>query len=126
MNLNPIVLSIPIFFLLIGTELLVERFTHQRLYRLPDAISNISCGITSEFSGLFLKIFGIGIYQLLFEKFALFTPDSTNWWKWVKWAKWLRIFAYPVLLSMLTIALTGNCGTMGWRLSISNFGHLVL
>lgn len=83
MNINPIVLSIPIFFLLIGIELLVERFTHQKLYRLPDAISNISCGITSQLSGLFLKIFGIGVYQLLFENFALFAPDSSSWMYWV-------------------------------------------
>ena len=83
MNINPIVLSIPVFFILIGIELLVERFTHQKLYRLPDAISNISCGITSQLSGLFLRIFGIGIYQLLFEHFAFFNLDNTTWWYWV-------------------------------------------
>ena len=83
MNINPIVLSIPVFFILIGIELLVERFTHQKLYRLPDAISNISCGITSQLSGLFLRIFGIGIYQLLFEHFALFALDNTTWWYWI-------------------------------------------
>lgn len=83
MNINPIVLSIPVFFILIGIELLVERFTNKRLYRLPDAISNISCGITSQLSGLFLRIFGIGIYQLLFEKFAFFALDNSAWWYWV-------------------------------------------
>lgn len=83
MNINPIVLSIPVFFTLIGVELLVARFTHQKLYRLPDAISNISCGITSQLSGLFLKIFGIGIYQFLFEKFSLFTLDNRAWWYWL-------------------------------------------
>lgn len=83
MNINPIVLSIPVFFVLNGIELLVERFTQHKLYRLPDAISNISCGITSQLSGLFLKIFGIGVYQFLFEKFAFFTRDNTTWWYWV-------------------------------------------
>ena len=83
MNINPIVLSIPVFFILIGIELLVERFTHRKLYRLPDAISNISCGITSQLSGLFLKILAVGVYQFLFERFALFTPDHTAWWYWV-------------------------------------------
>jgi len=81
-NLNPIVLSIPIFFILIGVELLVERFTHQKLYRLPDAIANLSCGITSQLSGLFLKIFAIGIYQVLFENFAFLELERT-WWYWV-------------------------------------------
>ncbi|MEO5603166.1 MAG: sterol desaturase family protein [Cyclobacteriaceae bacterium] len=83
MNINPIVLSIPVFFLLIGIELLVDRFTHQKLYRLPDAIANISCGITSQLSGLFLKIFGIGIYQFLFQKFSAFTLDNSTWWYWL-------------------------------------------
>ncbi len=83
MDLNPIVLSIPVFFILIGVELLIERFTHQKLYRLQDAIANLSCGITSQLSGLFLKIFAIGIYQVLFERFALFSPDRSQWWYWV-------------------------------------------
>ena len=83
MNLNPIVLSIPIFFILIGIELIVERFTHKELYRLPDAIANMSCGITSQLSGLFLRIFGIGIYELIFNNFALLTLDNSTWWYWV-------------------------------------------
>jgi alkylglycerol monooxygenase len=82
LNVNPIVLSIPIFFILIGIELLVERFTNQKLYRLPDAIANLSCGITSQLSGLFLKIFAIGIYQYLFQHFALFTLEK-NWLYWL-------------------------------------------
>jgi alkylglycerol monooxygenase len=81
-NFNPIVLSIPIFFILIGIELIAERFTHQKLYRLPDAIANLSCGITSQLSGLFLKIFAIGVYQLLHENFNLVTWDR-NWIYWV-------------------------------------------
>lgn len=83
MNLNPIVLSIPVFFILIGIELLIDRFTQQKLYRLQDAIANLSCGITSQLSGLFLKIFAIGIYQFLFENFSFFTLDNTQWWYWV-------------------------------------------
>ena len=86
MNFNPIILSIPIFFILIGIELVVERFSHKELYNLPDAIANISCGITSQLSGLFLRIFGIGIYVVLFENFALLHLDDvarSTWWYWV-------------------------------------------
>lgn len=82
MNLNPIVLSIPIFFLLIGIELAVERFSHRKLYRLPDAISNLSCGITSQLSGLFLKILAIGVYEILFSNFAFFELEK-GWLYWV-------------------------------------------
>jgi alkylglycerol monooxygenase len=83
MNANPIVLSIPIFFILIGIELLVERFSHQKLYRLQDAIANLSCGITSQLSGLFLKIFAVGIYEILFQNFSFLHLDRTTWWYWV-------------------------------------------
>jgi alkylglycerol monooxygenase len=82
LNINPIVLSIPVFFILIGIELLVERFTHKELYRFPDAIANLSCGITSQLSGLFLKIFAIGAYQYLYEHFAFFTLEK-NWFYWL-------------------------------------------
>jgi alkylglycerol monooxygenase len=85
MNLNPIVLSIPIFFLLIGVELIVERFTHKDLYKLPDAIANLSCGITSQLSGLFLKILAIGVYEFIFENAALFTLERN-------WLYWLSLF----------------------------------
>jgi len=76
MNINPVILSIPIYFLLIGIELLIQRFTHKKLYRLNDAITNISCGITQQLSGTFLIIFGIGIYQFIFENYALFHIES--------------------------------------------------
>lgn len=85
MDLNPIVLSIPIFFILIGVELIAARISHQHLYRLPDAIANLSCGITSQLSGLFLKIFAIGVYQVLFEHAALFQLEKT-------WLYWLGLF----------------------------------
>ena len=82
MNLNPIVLSIPIFFILIGIELAVERLSHRKLYRLPDAIANLSCGITSQLSGLFMRVLAIGIYELVFANFALFTLEK-NWLYWL-------------------------------------------
>jgi sterol desaturase/sphingolipid hydroxylase (fatty acid hydroxylase superfamily) len=82
MDLDPIVLSIPIFFILIGIEIIVERLTHSKLYNLPDSIANLSCGITSQLSGLFLKIFAVGIYQLIFQYGPLFTLER-NWLYWL-------------------------------------------
>ncbi len=61
----------------------MERITNKKLYRLPDAIANISCGTTSELSGLFLKILAVGIYQFLFENYAFFTLDNKTWWYWL-------------------------------------------
>jgi alkylglycerol monooxygenase len=81
-NLNPIVLSIPVFFILMGVEIVIERISHQKLYRLNDTVANLSCGITSQLSGLFMRVLAIGVYVVLFEKFAQFqlTP---NWFYWL-------------------------------------------
>ncbi|MTI40116.1 sterol desaturase family protein [Fulvivirga lutimaris] len=77
MNINPIILSIPIYFLLIGVELVVQWITKKELYRLSDALTNISCGITQQLSGIFLKVLGVGAYVLVYEYFALFDVPST-------------------------------------------------
>ncbi|HPW63895.1 MAG TPA: sterol desaturase family protein, partial [Cyclobacteriaceae bacterium] len=82
MNLNPIVLSIPIFFILIGIELVVERLSHRKLYRLPDAIANLSCGITSQLSGLFMRVLAIGVYEVIYSNLAFFTLER-NWMYWL-------------------------------------------
>lgn len=88
MNINPIVLSIPIFFLLIGIELVVERLSHRKLYRLPDAIANMSCGITSQLSGLFMRVLGVGVYELIFASTALFDVKAAM----PAWMYWLTLF----------------------------------
>ncbi len=77
MNINPIILSIPIYFLLIAVELVVQWITKKKLYRLSDALTNISCGITQQLSGIFLKVLGVGAYVLVYEYFALFEVPST-------------------------------------------------
>lgn len=77
MNLNPIVLSIPIFFLLIGVELIINYFSQKKVYRLNDALTNISCGITQQVSGIFLKLFGIGIYALAYEYLRIWEIPTT-------------------------------------------------
>ncbi|HRK54411.1 MAG TPA: sterol desaturase family protein [Cyclobacteriaceae bacterium] len=70
---------------MIGIELAVERFSHRKLYRLPDTISNLSCGITSQLSGLFLKILAIGVYEILFSNFAFFELEKG-------WLYWISLF----------------------------------
>jgi alkylglycerol monooxygenase len=85
LNLNPIVLSIPIFFVLIGIELVVERLSHRKLYNMPDAIANLSCGITSQVSGLFMRVFAIGVYEMLYANLAFFSWEKT-------WMYWLLLF----------------------------------
>ena len=48
--------SIPLFFALIGLELLVARLRNRPLYRLNDSISDLSCGILSQLAGIFISL----------------------------------------------------------------------
>ena len=77
MNLNPTVIAIPIYFLLIGIELIVHRIQATKSYRLNDAITNINCGVTSQVTGAFLKVFTIGFYTLIYEQFRFATVENS-------------------------------------------------
>jgi len=78
---SPIKYSIPIFFLLIGIEVLVDRFKKSNLYRFNDAITNLSCGIGQQVVGLFMKVFTVGAYAWLYENFSPFKGQiPVTWW----------------------------------------------
>lgn len=73
MNLNPIIIAIPLFFLLMGIELWVERSQNLKLYRLNDATTSISCGITDQVLGVFTKVVLTLMYMFVYEHFRIFT-----------------------------------------------------
>lgn len=75
--MNPTVIAIPVYFLLIGIELIVHRIRATKSYRLNDAITNINCGVTSQVSGAFLKVFSIGFYTYLYEQFRFATIENS-------------------------------------------------
>jgi sterol desaturase/sphingolipid hydroxylase (fatty acid hydroxylase superfamily) len=80
---NYIVLAIPVFFLLIGVELLVAKLRRTPLYRFNDALTNISCGIGQQITGAFLKtVLGIG-YVWLYNHARIWTLEGDQWWVWV-------------------------------------------
>jgi sterol desaturase/sphingolipid hydroxylase (fatty acid hydroxylase superfamily) len=54
--------SIPLFFALIGLELLVARVRRKRLYRLNDSVSDLSLGILSQLTGIFVAIGTIAVF----------------------------------------------------------------
>ncbi|MDH5366886.1 MAG: sterol desaturase family protein [Cyclobacteriaceae bacterium] len=82
MNFNPVILSIPLFFILIGIELLIERFSSNKYYRINDALTNINCGVIQQITGIFFKVLSVGFYQYVFENFALLELNQT-WWYWI-------------------------------------------
>ncbi len=80
MDLNPIILSIPIFFLLIGLEVGYGFVKNRKLYRLNDALTNISCGIVEQLTGVFAKVFTVAAYHFIYTHFAIFELADTWYW----------------------------------------------
>jgi alkylglycerol monooxygenase len=62
-----IVYSIPVFFLLIGVEIIITRMRGLSYYRFNDAITNLSCGIGSQVTGVFMKFLTFGVYVIIFN-----------------------------------------------------------
>lgn len=63
--------SIPLFFLLIAAELLWSRATGTRVMRLNDSLSDLSCGVLSQLAGIFTKLFTIGIFIVVADRWAV-------------------------------------------------------
>lgn len=74
--------AIPVFFILIGIELIIEKFQNNQLYRFNDAYSNISCGITQQIIGVFYKSVMLLAYYFLYTNFRLFDIPNT-WWSYI-------------------------------------------
>ena len=80
--MDPIALSVPIFFALIGIELLVGLLRQRQLYRLNDALTNLSCGIGSQILGAYFKVAIFFAYVFIYEHWKIFEL-SNAWWVWL-------------------------------------------
>lgn len=72
----------PVFFLLIGIELLVAKLRGREAYASNDAINSIGLGVISQLVGVFSKLLTIGIYAWCVEHLALFTLPENNLLVW--------------------------------------------
>ncbi len=88
-----IVLSIPIFFILIGVELLVSKMQKSNLYRFNDAITNISCGIVQQVTGVFTKTMLVVGYLYIYQHWRLFELEE-NWVTWIALFLGIDFFYY--------------------------------
>ena len=70
--------AIPVFFLLIGLELLMERLKKTQLYRFSDAVTNISCGVQQQVTGVLFKTLLFTGYLWTYEHRLWTIPDA--WW----------------------------------------------
>ncbi|HEY1332710.1 MAG TPA: sterol desaturase family protein [Myxococcaceae bacterium] len=83
MKLDPIALAVPVFFVLIGLELLVARARRRRVYRFTDSFADLGCGVAQRVVLLLFEVALLGVYELLYQHGRLWTfaPDSA--WPWV-------------------------------------------
>ena len=77
-----IVLATPVFLLLIAVEFVVGLKRGRNTYRLADAMNSIGLGIMSQITGVFSKLFAVGIYTAVFTHFAFFELDAKALWVW--------------------------------------------
>lgn len=78
---NYIALAIPLFFILIAVEYLWAKAKGMQVYRINDAVSNISCGIGQQLTGILFKTALFFSYFWLYEHARLFSiPEELLWW----------------------------------------------
>ena len=77
--LSPLVLAIPMYFLLMGVELIYEHWSGRHTYRLEDAVTNINTGILNQITSIFFKLIKVGIYIWVYESFALTHLPENGW-----------------------------------------------
>ena len=85
--------SIPLFFALIGLELLWSRVTGRRIGRLNDSLTDLACGIISQLSGIFTKLFSIGIFIWVGQRWTL--QHAFAWvpaWSETSAVAWVAVF----------------------------------
>lgn len=71
--------SIPLFFLLIGVELLVARARGSRAYRLNDSVADLSLGILSQIADIGIKLATLGIYAWVAAHWSTQRLGAPGW-----------------------------------------------
>lgn len=78
--LNPVALAVPFFFLLIGIELLWAKWKGVTVYRFTDAITDLSCGITSQILLLLWATLQLAIYAAVYDHVRILTLSRYGVW----------------------------------------------
>jgi sterol desaturase/sphingolipid hydroxylase (fatty acid hydroxylase superfamily)/poly(3-hydroxybutyrate) depolymerase len=86
---DPIALAIPLFFVLIGLELLWAKRRGLAVYRFTDAVTDLSCGITSQVILIFWAATQLAIYAWVYQH-ARLLELSPSWGR--PWLPWVVAF----------------------------------
>jgi sterol desaturase/sphingolipid hydroxylase (fatty acid hydroxylase superfamily) len=80
---NYIALAIPVFFLLIGVELVFTRLLERDSYRLSDSVGDLSCGLLQQVTEVFLKTSVFAAYVFVYESWRRFEIPASALWAWI-------------------------------------------
>jgi len=83
MDTRLIALAIPLFFLMIGIEVVIARQRGVRLYRLHDSIASLACGIGEQVVVIFTLALSLGTYAWASSHLALVHIPTTSVLGWV-------------------------------------------
>src|SRR5271157_4007096 len=75
--------AIPVFFILIAVELLIDLARGTRYYRFADAVNSLSCGIISTGMRVFFGFLGLFVYEWLLLHAAPVHLSASSWLTWV-------------------------------------------
>lgn len=81
--MNLIVASIPIFFILIGIEILAAKVLDRPVYSFSDSFADLGCGIIEQLLGVFVKGALFAGYLWLYASARVATLPATSWAVWV-------------------------------------------
>ncbi len=81
--MNYVLYAVPFFFLLIGLELLADRWRGVSTYRLADSINSLSTGVLSTTSGLLTKGLGLLTYSFAWQHWGLLELSAQSLWVWL-------------------------------------------
>src|SRR5512134_754676 len=83
MPMDYIVLAIPVFFLLIGLELLITRLLEKDYYRLADSLADLSCGMLQQLLEVLVKTLLFAGYLYVWSRHRLMDIPETSLAAWV-------------------------------------------
>lgn len=80
---TPMVLTIPVFLLLVAIEFLASRYQKKPIYPLQDTLTSLNVGVLSQFVNPVGAAVSVFMYDALQRAYGTFQWDTGHWWTWV-------------------------------------------
>jgi len=80
---TPVAIAIPVFFLLVGVELLAARLMGQDVYRTGDALGDLGCGVLQQMVGVFARTLLFAGYLGVYGHLRLWEWSASGVGTWI-------------------------------------------